>query len=74
MPPRYAGSASGIAGTTQQFGGALGVAVLGAVFFPALAAGGYGPAFTASAVVTAAALAGCAVLCLVLSPRPQPQR
>lgn len=33
VPPRHAGSASGIVTTGQQIGGALGVAVIGVIFF-----------------------------------------
>ena len=49
-----AGGASGIANAVQQVFGALGVAVLGAVFFDRLAAASYGHAFT-----TAASIVGC---------------
>jgi MFS family permease len=71
VPPAVAGSASGIWSTTQQFGGALGVAVLGAVFFTRVAADGYTSAFTAGAVIVAVILACSAALCLML-PRTQP--
>lgn len=37
VPPRDAGSASGIITTAQQIGGAIGVAVIGVIFFGALA-------------------------------------
>jgi EmrB/QacA subfamily drug resistance transporter len=38
VPPRNAGSASGVISTVQQIGGAIGVSVIGVVFFGLLAA------------------------------------
>jgi EmrB/QacA subfamily drug resistance transporter len=69
-PPRHAGTASGILSTTQQFGGALGIAVVGAVFFAQPPGGGRTTAFTASAAAVAAILAVSAALSLTL-PRPK---
>ncbi|HEY4004291.1 MAG TPA: MFS transporter [Pseudonocardia sp.] len=69
VPPHHASSAAGVLSTGQQFAGALGVAVLGSVFFATLATGGYRAAFTTSAMVTAATLAASALLCLALSRR-----
>ena len=66
VPAHHAASASGILSTGQQFAGALGVATLGSIFFAALDTGGYRAAFTTAAVVTAATLAGSALLCLAL--------
>jgi MFS family permease len=65
-PPRYAGTASGILSTTQQFGGALGIAALGTIFFIQAPARGYTAAFTASAAAVAAILAASAALSLTL--------
>jgi Major Facilitator Superfamily len=46
VDPDHAGSASGIAGAVQQLGGAIGIAVIGAIVFPQLKEGaGYGHAF-----------------------------
>jgi EmrB/QacA subfamily drug resistance transporter len=45
---QHAGSASGVLSTAQQVGGALGVAVIGVVFYRALGAGAYVHAFTVS--------------------------
>lgn len=47
--PQQAGAVSGVLGTTQQIGNALGVAITGAIFFSA-ADGGYAHAFTAGLV------------------------
>jgi len=61
---RHAGAASGVLSTALQVGGALGIAVLGVVFFGALPAGGFAHAFTVSLLalgvpaVATAALAG----------------
>ncbi|WP_037066228.1 MFS transporter [Pseudonocardia acaciae] len=69
VPPRHAGSASGILSTVQQFGGALGVAVLGAVFFAGLA-GGYPAAITGSMITMIALLvAASAAVVLGLTPK-----
>jgi hypothetical protein len=47
VPPRHAGSASGVLTTFQQLGGAMGVAVVGVVFF-GLLSGGAAPAASAA--------------------------
>ncbi|WP_425571045.1 MFS transporter [Rugosimonospora acidiphila] len=48
VEPRHAGAASGVLSTAMQVGGALGVALIGVVFYRALAAsGGYPHAFRA---------------------------
>jgi len=52
VPPQRAGSAAGILTTTQQFGAASGIAVIGAIFYSAL-----GPAPTQGTYVTAMVLA-----------------
>jgi EmrB/QacA subfamily drug resistance transporter len=63
VPVEAAGGASGLFGTAQQLGGALGVAVLGTVFF------GYlnGHSFEAALVHTAPYAIGAFALCAVLS-------
>ena len=58
-----AGGASGLFGTAQQLGGALGVAVFGTVFFGYLS----GHSFGASIVHTAPYAMGAFALCAVLS-------
>ncbi|WP_432868503.1 MFS transporter [Microbispora rosea] len=64
VEPEYAGSASGVLSTVQQMAGALGVAIIGIVFFATLdgasaSPAGYGRAFAASLVylIALAALA-----------------
>ncbi|WP_327071310.1 MFS transporter [Kitasatospora sp. NBC_01250] len=46
--PQLVGSASGVLATVQQVGGALGIALLGNLFYSSLAHGGFGHAFTLS--------------------------
>lgn len=66
VPADGAGGASGIFSTAQQFGGALGVALLGMVFFNQLASGGYDSAIRATLPWTVGAYLVCAALCLLL--------
>ncbi|MEU4415798.1 MFS transporter [Nocardia salmonicida] len=74
VPTRYAGSASGIWTTGQQFGGALGVASLSAIFFGVVASDGYRGALTACTLTISAALVVSAALSLALpAPTAQPQ-
>ncbi len=61
MKPEQAGSASGALTTMQNVGNALGVAVIGVIFFGAIHSG-YATAFELSLVVLAAILAGVALL------------
>ncbi|MBV9853820.1 MAG: MFS transporter [Streptosporangiaceae bacterium] len=63
VPAEVAGGASGLFGTAQQLGGALGVAVLGTVFFGYLGA----HSFEASLVHTAPYAMGAFALCGALS-------
>ncbi|MCX5087437.1 MFS transporter [Streptomyces sp. NBC_00365] len=65
VPGRLAGGASGILSTAQQFGGALGVAVIGNVFF-SHADKGLTSAITHAGPWAIAAYVLCAVLCLAL--------
>ncbi|MFD6103162.1 MFS transporter [Nocardia salmonicida] len=69
VSPRYAGSASGIWTTSQQFGAAIGVASLSAVFFGIAADGDYGSAFEVSAFAIVAALVASAAGCLAFPSR-----
>jgi hypothetical protein len=63
VPVEVAGGASGLFSTAQQLGGALGVALLGTVFF------GYldGHSFQAALIHTAPYAMGAFALCAVLS-------
>ncbi len=68
IDPRHAGAASGVLSTAQQVGGALGVAVVGVVFYSALGIGGFRHAFTVSLCVLAALTVGTGVLVQFLPP------
>jgi EmrB/QacA subfamily drug resistance transporter len=63
VPVEAAGGASGLFGTAQQLGGALGVALLGTVFFGDL----NGHSFEAAIVHTSPYAIGAFALCAVLS-------
>jgi MFS family permease len=64
VPVEVAGGASGLFGTAQQLGGALGVALLGSVFFGYL---GGGHSFEAALVHAAPYAIGAFALCCILS-------
>jgi MFS family permease len=61
-----AGEASGVFGTAQQLGGAVGVAVAGTVFFAHVSAADLTSALTAARPLVVAAYAACALLVLLL--------
>ena len=61
-----AGEASGVFGTAQQFGGAVGVAAAGTVFFAHATGPGLTSAFTAALPLVIGAYALCALLVLLL--------
>ena len=68
VKPDHAATAAGVLSTAQQAGGAIGVAVIGIVFYDALGDGSYGHAFQAGLEVMAAL--GLVVAALVqLLPR-----
>ena len=68
VEPAYAGAVSGVLSTAQQVGNALGVAVVGMVFFGAVQ-GGYAHALEWSLVVLAGTTAGVGILGVLLRPR-----
>jgi MFS family permease len=73
VDPRDAGSASGTASAVQQVGGALGIALIGAVFFRQLTTtASYSHAFEDAAWVQVTILAICAGLTLLLPRRITP--
>lgn len=66
-PRADGGAVSGVFSTVQQLGGAIGIAVIGAVFFARLSAtGGYTPAVTTALPWIAGAFGLCALLALAL--------
>jgi EmrB/QacA subfamily drug resistance transporter len=66
VPARVAGGASGLFSTAQQFGGAVGVALVGSVFFGALESESFTDAFTRSIPLVAGLFVAAAVLALAL--------
>ena len=73
LPPQHAGAAAGVLATMQQVANALGVAIIGIIFYGALGAGqgtGYPHAFGASLVYLVALGVAVAALILLL-PRRQ---
>ena len=68
VPARHAGLAAGVLATAQQVGGAIGVAVVGIVFFDGVA-GGYTHAFRLGVVYVMAVAAVLTLLCRFLPRR-----
>jgi predicted MFS family arabinose efflux permease len=66
VPSEAAGGAGGQLSTAQQLGGALGVAVIGTVFFAKLETGSFTDAFTTALPVVAGLFLAAALLSLVL--------
>ena len=66
VPRDLAGGASGVSSTAQQPGGAVGVALIGTIFFPRFATEGFTSAFQASMPPALGAFIGCALLSLAL--------
>jgi EmrB/QacA subfamily drug resistance transporter len=72
LAPRYAGTASGVLTTVIQVGNALGVALIGIIFFGALGRGeGYADAMRASLVYLVALAVAVAALLLLLPRSPR---
>jgi len=72
VDPQETGSASGTLTSVQQFGGALGVAVLGTVFFAVVNGSGYLPAIETSIWVVVALELAAAGLIFFLPRMPKP--
>ena len=66
VPAHAAGGASGLFGTAQQIGGAVGVAVMGTIFFGAVDRGSFKAAYLATTPYLVAVFVVAAVLCLAL--------
>jgi EmrB/QacA subfamily drug resistance transporter len=66
VPTEEAGEASGVFSTAQQLGGALGVAIIGTIFFDRLDGHGFTAAFTHAAPFAAGGYVLCALLSLAL--------
>ena len=66
VPSDTAGGASGTFSTAQQFGGAVGIAVIGAVFFDHVQDRMLNTAFGAAVVTAGIAYAGAGLICLLL--------
>jgi EmrB/QacA subfamily drug resistance transporter len=75
VDPRDAGSASGALNTALQLGGAIGVALIGVVFYGALSGDGLARAFSNSLwyALAAAILSALAMLLLPKPPRTAPR-
>ncbi len=70
VPVETAGGASGTFSTAQQVGGALGIAVVGTIFFGLAPGPHLNAAFGVAQAVVIAAYAGAGLLCLLLPARP----
>ena len=66
VPAHAAGGASGLFGTAQQIGGAIGVAVMGTIFFGALDGGSFKAAYLDVTPYLVAVFLVAAALCLAL--------
>ena len=66
MPVEAAGGASGQFSTAQQFGGAVGVAIVGTVFFSRLEGDSFTDSFTYTLPIAAGLFLLAAVLALAL--------
>src|SRR5262249_46461809 len=70
VPRQAAGGASGLFSTAQQLGGALGIAVIGTIFFGQLGQRSFTGAFTHSIPVAAGLFLAAAALALFLPRAP----
>jgi len=67
------GSASGVLNAIQQFAGALGIAVLGTVYFNRLSSGGFAEAMTATTTISLGLLAAGFLLAFLLPRTARPE-
>ena len=72
VEPEHAGSASGLLQTTQQLGGAVGVAVIVSVYAAGAEPGQFVPGLQA-AFLTSAAFAAAALVVATVALRPAPR-
>ena len=69
VDPQHAGAAAGVLATAQQVGGAVGVALVGVVFYRSLGAGAFGHAMTAALILLAGLTVATAALVQLLPRR-----
>jgi EmrB/QacA subfamily drug resistance transporter len=69
VDPGHAGAAAGVLATAQQVGGAVGVALVGVMFYRSLGAGAFGHAMTVALILLAGLTAATAALVQLLPRR-----
>jgi MFS family permease len=69
VDPKHAGAAAGVLATAQQVGGAVGVALVGVVFYRSLGTGAFGHAMTAALILLAGLTVATAALVQLLPRR-----
>jgi EmrB/QacA subfamily drug resistance transporter len=69
VDPAHAGAAAGVLATAQQVGGAVGVALVGVMFYRSLGAGAFGHAMTVALILLAGLTAATAALVQLLPRR-----
>ena len=69
VDPQHAGAAAGVLATAQQVGGAVGVALVGVVFYRSLGAGAFGHAMTVALILLAGLTVATAALVQLLPRR-----
>jgi predicted MFS family arabinose efflux permease len=69
VDPQHAGAAAGLLATAQQVGAAVGVALVGVVFYRSLGAGAFGHAMTVALILLAGLTAATAALVQLLPRR-----
>jgi EmrB/QacA subfamily drug resistance transporter len=69
VDPQHAGAAAGVLATAQQVGGAVGVALVGVMFYRSLGAGAFGHAMTVALILLAGLTVATAALVQLLPRR-----